>query len=147
VELQQRAADYASRDGRIARDEFFVAEQNARLVKDAEEYYRTMFRGGASSWNLRDQHMARTLQAFRAHLSSGGEAAKIAVWAHNSHVGDARATEMGSRGELNVGQLIRDRFDGRAVTIGFTTAAGTVTAASRRDSSCCLEASRFGRRC
>ena len=133
VDLQRHAAEYASRDGRIARDEYFVAEQNARLVKDAEEYYRTMFRGGVSSWNLRDQHMVSTLEALRGHLSAPAETAKIAVWAHNSHLGDARATEMGRRGELNVGQLIRQKFANRAVNIGFTTAAGTVTAASEWD--------------
>jgi erythromycin esterase-like protein len=133
LDLQQRAAEYASRDGRIARDEYFVAEQNARLVKDAEEYYRTMFRGGVSSWNLRDRHMVRTLESLREHLSDHGEAGRIAVWAHNSHLGDARATYMGRRGELNVGQLVRERFGGRAVLVGFTTSIGTVTAASDWD--------------
>ena len=88
----------------------FFAEQNARLVKNAEEYYRTMFRGGAQSWNLRDQHMAGTLEALRDYLSEADRPAKIAVWAHNSHLGDARATQMGQRGELNVGQLMRERF-------------------------------------
>jgi erythromycin esterase-like protein len=133
VELRQRAAEYASRDGRIARDEYFVAEQNARLIKDAEEYYRTMFRGGVSSWNLRDTHMVSTLNSVRAHLRAGREPVKIAVWAHNSHLGDARATQMGQRGELNVGQLIREQYGDRARLIGCTTASGTVTAANDWD--------------
>ena len=117
----------------LERDEFFFAEQNARLVKNAEEYYRTMFRGGAQSWNLRDQHMAGTIEALRHHLSEPGRPAKLAVWAHNSHLGDARATQMGQRGELNVGQLMRERFPGKTALIGYTTAHGTVTAASDWD--------------
>jgi erythromycin esterase-like protein len=133
VELRRRAAEYASRDGRVAADEFFYAEQNARLVKNAEEYYRSMFRGRVSSWNLRDRHMAETLHALYTHLESQGQRAKIAVWEHNSHIGDARATEMGKRGELNVGQLVRERYGGNAVNLGFTTYAGTVTAASNWD--------------
>jgi erythromycin esterase-like protein len=133
VELKRRAGEYASRDGQIARDEYFVAEHNARLVKNAEEYYRTMFRGDVSSWNLRDRHMVGTLDALRSHLSANGEPAKIAVWAHNSHLGDARATQMGKRGELNVGQLIREQYGDRAVLVGFTTSVGTVTAASDWD--------------
>jgi erythromycin esterase-like protein len=117
----------------LQRDEFFFAEQNARLVKNAEEYYRTMFRGGTQSWNLRDQHMAGTIEALRHHLSEPGRPAKLAVWAHNSHLGDARATQMGQRGELNVGQLMRERFPGKTALIGYTTAHGTVTAASDWD--------------
>src|SRR5215216_114590 len=95
VELRRRAADYASRDGRVAEDEFFFAEQNARLVKNAEEYYRSMFRGRVESWNLRDRHMAETLDSLVAHLNAQGQQAKVAVWEHNSHLGDARATYMG----------------------------------------------------
>jgi erythromycin esterase-like protein len=133
MELQRRAADYASRDGRVARDDYFAAEQNARLIKDAEEYYRTMYRGGASSWNLRDRHMVDTLAALREHVSDHGAAGKIAVWAHNSHLGDATATEMGWRGELNVGQLIRQQYGRRAALIGMTTSVGLVTAASDWD--------------
>src|SRR5256714_2841254 len=130
VELQQHAADYAHRDGRVAEDEFFFAEQNARLAKDAEEYYRTMFSGRVSSWNLRDRHMAETLEALVAHLGREGGDTKVVVWAHNSHVGDARATSMGSEGELNVGQLVRERHDREAVLVGYSTYTGTVTAAS-----------------
>jgi erythromycin esterase-like protein len=127
--LRRRAVELAS-ESAIQRDAYFFAEQNARLVKNAEEYYRTMFRGGAQSWNLRDQHMAGTIQALRTHLSDERAPAKLAVWAHNSHLGDARATEMGQRGELNVGQLMRERFPGKTALIGYTTAHGTVTAAS-----------------
>ncbi len=131
VELQRRAAEYANRDGFIARDEYFFAEQNARLVKNAEEYYRQMFRGRVSSWNLRDRHMAETLDALAAHLDAENGSGKIVVWAHNSHLGDARATEMGERGEWNVGELVRERYGDDAVRIiGFTTHTGTVAAAT-----------------
>jgi erythromycin esterase-like protein len=130
IELQRRAGEYARRDGRVAADEFFYAEQNARLVKNAEEYYRSMFQGRVSSWNLRDRHMAETLHALAAHLENQGQQSKVAVWEHNSHIGDARATEMGRRGELNVGQLVRERYGAEAMLVGFTTYTGTVTAAS-----------------
>jgi erythromycin esterase-like protein len=133
VELRRRASEYASRDGRVAADEFFFAEQNARLVKNAEEYYRSMFRRRVSSWNLRDQHMAETLGHLVAHLEGQGQQAKIVVWEHNSHLGDARATEMGERGELNVGQLVRERYGDDAVLVGFSTYTGTVTAAADWD--------------
>jgi erythromycin esterase-like protein len=89
-----------------------------------------MFAGRVSSWNLRDRHMADTLDALAAHLTrQRGRPARIVVWAHNSHVGDARATELGSQGELNIGQLVRDRHPGDCRLIGFTTYTGTVTAA------------------
>ena len=130
VELRRRAMEYAQRDGRVAEDEFFYAEQNARLVKNAEAYYRSMFLEKVSSWNLRDRHMAETLDALVAHLDQQSGKAKVVVWAHNSHVGDARATEMGQRGELNIGQLTRERYGRAAVLVGFTTNHGTVTAAS-----------------
>ena len=133
IELRRRAAEYASRDGRVAQDEFFFAEQNARLVLNAEKYYRTMFRGRVESWNLRDRHMAETLEALSAHLSSQGEHVKVAVWEHNSHLGDARATYMADYGELNVGQLVRQRYGREASLIGLTTYTGTVTAASDWD--------------
>jgi erythromycin esterase-like protein len=129
TELRRKsAADGAA--NALGRDEYLFAEQNARLVKNAEEYYRTMFRGGTQSWNLRDQHMAGTIEALRNHASESNRPAKLAVWAHNSHLGDARATEMGQRGELNVGQLMRERFSQTTVNIGYTTAHGTVTAAT-----------------
>jgi len=133
VELRRRAADYASRDGRVAQDEFFFAEQNARLVLNAEKYYRSMFHGRVASWNLRDRHMAETLDALVKHLKGQGQQAKVAVWAHNSHLGDARATYMADYGELNVGQLVRERYGPEAVLVGFTTYTGTVTAASEWD--------------
>jgi erythromycin esterase-like protein len=130
IDLQRRAVDSLTRgDG----DDFFDAEQNARLVKNAEEYYRSMFRGRQSSWNLRDTHMADTVDALVAHLKRRGREPKIVVWAHNSHLGDARATEMGARGELNVGQLLRQRYGAETVLIGFTTYTGTVTAATEWD--------------
>src|SRR5437016_842890 len=133
LEMRRRAVDYASRDGRVAQDEFFFAEQNARLIKNAEAYYRTMFRGRVESWNLRDGHMAETLDALVKHLDSQGEPARVAVWEHNSHLGDARATYMADYGELNVGQLVRERYGSEAVLVGFTTYTGTVTAASDWD--------------
>lgn len=133
VELRRAAAEYRTRDGRRAIDDLFYAEQNARLVQNAERYYRAMFGHHVQSWNVRDRHMAETLHALDDHLSLGGPRAKIVVWAHNSHLGDARATEMGVGGELNVGQLVRERYGPDAVLVGFTTYAGTVTAASNWD--------------
>jgi len=133
VELQAAASDYARRDGRVAADDLFFAEQNARLVKNAEEYYRAMFAGRVSSWNLRDTHMAETLDALITHLGAASRSAKVVLWAHNSHLGDARATEMGEGGELNVGQLVRQRHGAQAVNVGFTTYDGTVTAANDWD--------------
>jgi erythromycin esterase-like protein len=130
LELQRRAGEYTQRDGQVAQDEFFYAEQNARLVKNAEEYYRSMFRGRVSSWNLRDRHMAETLDQLVAHLDRQGGHTKVVLWAHNSHLGDARATDMGDAGELNVGQLVRQRYGRDAVLVGLTTYTGTVTAAS-----------------
>src|SRR5438477_9630152 len=129
TEIQRKAAEFLSRDGAIAAEELFFAEQNARLVKNAEQYYRSMFRGRASSWNLRDQHMVETIEALVAHLN-GSRQPKAIVWAHHPHLGDARATEMGQHGELSVGQLIRERFGKEAVLIGFSTHHGSVTAAS-----------------
>lgn len=125
-ELRARAAELARRDGRPARDAYFGAEQNAKLAADAERYYRAMFRGRADSWNLRDTHMADTLDALHQHLEGAG----IVVWAHNSHLGDARATSMSwERDELNLGQLARQRHGDAVRIVGFTTHAGTVTAA------------------
>src|SRR5438477_2115524 len=129
IELRNKAAEFLSRDGEIAAEELFFEEQNARLVKNAERYYRSMFRGRASSWNLRDQHMVETIEALVAHLD-GSRQPKAIAWAHNSHLGDARATEMSQHGELNVGQLIREHFGRETVLIGFSTYSGSVTAAS-----------------
>ena len=133
-DLRRRAADLASRDGRIPEDEYFYAEQNARLVQNAEEYYRSMFGGRISSWNLRDQHMWETLDSLLEHFDAGGHRTRAIVWAHNTHVGDARATEMGEQGELNLGQLARERRGAEVFNLGFSTYAGTVTAASNWDS-------------
>jgi erythromycin esterase-like protein len=127
VELRRSAAEYAMRDGRIAEDDYFYAEQNARLVHDAEKYYRSMYLGDVSTWNLRDKHMAETLDALVAYL---GGTPKVVLWAHNSHLGDARATRMGEQGEWNVGQLVREQYGRDAVLVGFTTFDGTVTAAT-----------------
>jgi erythromycin esterase-like protein len=131
-EMNRRLAEQLPAGSR-ALDEEFYAQQNARLVRNAEEYYRTMFHGRVSSWNLRDSHMVETLQALERHLSRLAGPPKMAVWAHNSHLGDASATEMGDRGEWNVGQLARDRWNGDAVLVGFSTDHGTVTAASDWD--------------
>lgn len=131
-EMNLRAAAITHQPG-VERDEALYAQQNARLVRNAEEYYRTMFRGRVSSWNLRDNHMVETLQALDRHLGAGGVAPRIAVWAHNSHLGDASATQMGDRGEWNVGQLLRDRYADNAVLVGFSTNHGWVTAASEWD--------------
>lgn len=133
VELQRRAAAYAGRDGRVAADEYFSAEQNARVVSDAESYYRVMFSGGRESWNLRDRHMMSTLEAVIDHVTRLNGSARAVVWAHNSHLGDARATQMGLQGELNVGQLAREKFGAAVRSIGFTTHTGSVTAAKNWD--------------
>jgi erythromycin esterase-like protein len=127
LELQSKQRELLQRDGHIAAEEFFSAEQNARLVMNAERYYRSMFHGRDESWNLRDTHMFETLLDIRSHLDDGK--AKVIVWAHNSHLGDARATSMSASGELNIGQLVRERFGREVFTIGFTTYSGTVTAA------------------
>jgi erythromycin esterase-like protein len=133
VELRRKAMEYLQRDGQVATDAYFCAEQNALVVRDAEEYYRNMFRREVSSWNLRDTHMMESLVALTNYLGKRGAPAHVIVWAHNSHLGDARATQMGERGELNLGQLVRERFPEKAVSIGFTTYDGTVTAASDWD--------------
>lgn len=130
IELRERADVYLRRDGLAAQDELFSAERNALLVHNAEEYYRQMYRSGISSWNLRDRHMASTLEALIAHLEGRKGRTKAVVWAHNSHVGDARATAMGSRGELNIGQLARQHYGDDAFLIGFSTYDGHVSAAS-----------------
>jgi erythromycin esterase-like protein/predicted phosphoribosyltransferase len=131
LELQRMAVESADEGGREDEDQRFFAEQNARLVADAEEYYRASFRGGITSWNLRDQHMVGTLEALVDHLERTRGPAKVVVWAHNSHLGDARATELGDAGELNVGQLVRERYgEDNTLLVGFTTYEGEVTAAS-----------------
>ena len=133
VELQRNAVEYARRDGLLAEDELFYAQQNAQTVRNAEGYYRAMFGTRVTTWNLRDRHMAQTLDALLAHLDRhpDGRPARIVVWAHNSHVGDARATEVGADGQLTLGQLAREQHGSAVRLIGFTTYTGTVTAASR----------------
>ncbi len=126
VELLQNQQDYALRDG--AR--FFDATQNARLVASAERYYRTMYYGSRAAWNLRDSHMFETLKNV---LDFHGSGSKAVVWAHNSHIGNAAATEMGGRGEHNIGQLVREHFNGGSYHIGFGTDHGTVAAAASWD--------------
>jgi erythromycin esterase-like protein len=128
VELRRQYTELIGRDGHIGEEEFFSAEQNARLIANAERYYRAMFHGHVNSWNLRDEHMFETLNQLVRHLDDGR--ARVVVWAHNSHLGDARATAMSRHGEFNVGQLIRERFRGDSFSIGFTTHSGSVTAAS-----------------
>jgi erythromycin esterase-like protein len=131
VEIQRSALEYARRDGLLAEDELFYAQQNAQTVRNADAYYRAMFSGRVTSWNLRDQHMAQTLHALLAHLDrQQKKPARIMVWAHNSHVGDARATEVSADGQLTLGQLVRQRYGEESLLIGLTTYSGTVTAAS-----------------
>ncbi|HEX4232992.1 MAG TPA: erythromycin esterase family protein [Caldimonas sp.] len=140
-EVVAQLRELVARSGEVSRDlagrdadALFHAEQNARLVKSAEAYYRSMFSTRISSWNLRDRHMAETLAALDGHIArQRGRPARLAVWAHNSHLGDARATEMGEAGELNLGQLVRERHGAAAVLLGFSTDHGTVTAASDWD--------------
>ena len=133
LELQRKAADYSRRDGRVAEDEYFYAEQNARVIAHAEEYYRQMYQGDVNTWNLRDTHMADTLDALTAYLDARVGRTKAVVWAHNSHLGDARATDAAQQGELNLGQLVRERHGAEAVSIGFSTYTGTVSAADDWD--------------
>ena len=119
-DLFAKRREYAVRDG----EDFLDATQNARLIADAEAYYRVMYYGAAESWNLRDTHMFETLQLL---LEAKGSNSKAVVWAHNNHIGDARYTEMGStRGELNIGQLCREHYGDEARLVGFGTHGGTV---------------------
>jgi len=132
-DIQHNAFKYIHKDGIAAEDDYFFAAQNARIVKNAEIYYRSMFEGHIASWNIRDRHMAETVNILADHLEHRfNKPAKIIIWAHNSHVGDARATEMGERGEVNIGQLIREQHM-ETYSIGFSTYEGFVTAASDWD--------------
>lgn len=125
-DLVRKQPEYAARDG----ERFLDAVQNARLVANAEQYYRVMYYGSRASWNLRDSHMFETLKSLLVYY---GRESKAVVWAHNSHVGDAAATEMSARGEHNIGHLCRTEFGDRAYLIGFGTHSGTVAAASDWD--------------
>lgn len=136
LELTDAPARYFHADGIASGDELFYARQNARVVSNSEAYYRAMFQGRDESWNLRDTHMADTLDALQAHLAQRlGRPARIVVWAHNSHLGDARATSWEERGQINLGQLVRERHGrpGETFALGFTTHDGTVAAASEWD--------------
>jgi erythromycin esterase-like protein len=137
VELQRHAMEYGQknhiRNREMAEEAFFNAEQNARIAKNAERYYRNMFQGHVRSWNLRDTHMADTLELIRNHLEKKSRSPKIIVWAHNSHLGDARATDRSQVGEINIGQLARERYGDMVYSVGFTTHEGTVTAAPEWD--------------
>ena len=127
TDLFAKSRDYGS----VEDEDFLDAAQNARLIANAEAYYRIMYYGSAASWNLRDRHMFETLELL---LAAKGEQAKAVVWAHNSHIGDARFTDMGNeRDELNLGQLCREAMDGEAQLIGFGTHGGTVAAATDWD--------------
>jgi len=130
MELQHKPISY--NDVQLENAEaYFNATQNAHLIKNAETYYRSLFEGGASSWNIRDRHMFETLAHLASFLeSTRGRPAKIVGWCHNSHVGDARATEVLERGELNIGQLAKEHYGPNAILIGFTTYKGTVRAAA-----------------
>lgn len=123
-DLLKKRAYYKQQD----RQRYFNAEQNARLVRNGERYFRTMYYANNNSWNQRDQNMLETLQAI---LNYRGQKSKAIVWAHNSHIGDARATEMSARGEFNLGQLARETFGDSTYLIGFGTDHGTVAAASK----------------
>jgi len=126
VDLLQKQMDYEARDG----ENYLEALQNARVAANAERYYRVMYYGSRESWNLRDRHMYDTLETV---LRFRGPEAKAVVWEHNSHVGNAAATEMGARGELNVGQLAREQYGDGAFLVGFGTDHGTVAAATNWD--------------
>lgn len=126
-DVLRKRNEYSFNDG----ERYMDAMQNARLIADAEHYYRIMYYGSRASWNLRDTHMFETLQTM---LAFHGPEAKAIVWAHNSHIGDASATEMSARGEHNIGQLCREEFGADAYSIGFGTNKGTVAAASEWDS-------------
>jgi erythromycin esterase-like protein len=125
-EMLEKGTEYLSRDP----VRYFEAAQNARLIANAERYYRVMYRGSRESWNLRDTHMFETLEAL---FAARGPQSKAVVWAHNSHVGNAAGTEMGMRGEINIGQLCREKYGRAAAIIGFGTDHGTVAAASDWD--------------
>ncbi len=128
-DILEKRIEYTRADG----DKYFNVQQNARLVANAERYYRTMYYAEANSWNQRDQHMFETLEAildYRESHSNNVDDVKAVIWEHNSHIGDARATQMSARGELNIGQLSREKYGEKAYLIGFGTDHGTVAAAS-----------------
>ncbi|HEU4562042.1 MAG TPA: erythromycin esterase family protein [Longimicrobium sp.] len=130
-EMEQRYAALPADAPDSVADALFSALRNAFVVEGAEAYYRIQVADrGQSFWNLRERHMAETLRSLSAHLSRHGRPAKIVVWAHNTHVGDARATQMANVGEISLGQLVREAFGGESFLLGFTTYTGTVLAAT-----------------
>lgn len=132
IDLNQQTISFIQEHKEVEEDEYFHVIQNAHLVKNAEAYYRNMFREEVSTWNLRDKHMFDTLQNIQNHLTKKHDKqAKIIVWAHNSHIGNAKATEMGKKGEFNIGQLAKESYGNGSVSVGFTTYSGTVTAATK----------------
>ncbi len=134
VEIVKKRVAQFKYDNLDTRQEKFYVQQNALLVKNAEQYYTSLFSTDrAASWNMRDSHMMEVIRDVLKYNKGTGRSHKMIVWAHNSHVGDARATQMASRGELNVGQLAKEEFGAQAVAIGFTTYIGTVSAASAWD--------------
>jgi erythromycin esterase-like protein len=130
TDLYKNATAYVTIQGFQQNEELFYARQNARLAIDAEQYYREMFSGRISSWNLRDRHMADTIEQLSEHQTKSKGSGKIVVWEHNSHIGDARATDMSGSGELSVGQIMREKHEHDTVLVGFTTYDGTVSAAT-----------------
>ncbi|MFN8769375.1 MAG: erythromycin esterase family protein [Neisseriaceae bacterium] len=129
LELQQ--ITYNKMDSLEELDKLFYAKQNAKLIKNAEQYYRCMFDANVNTWNIRDNHMFETLQNILTYLSySQNIHSKVIVWAHNSHVGNARATDMASYGELNIGELVKQHYGDSSFLLGFSTYTGTVLAAS-----------------
>ena len=133
LRLRAEAEGYLERNGLTAIDAHFFAERNAQVVVNAETYYRAMFGGRVNTWNLRDAHMRDTLLALAEYRARRGGSGRIVVWAHNSHLGDARATESHWRGEWNLGQLMRQETGGKTLLVGFTTYTGYVSAASEWD--------------
>ncbi|AOS98423.1 Erythromycin esterase [Microbulbifer aggregans] len=134
LEMMERRSQWLLRDGPKAEDEEFYAERNARVVHHAEAYYRGMFFSDVNTWNLRDRHMVNTVMDLRQYLSKQRDRpARIALWAHNSHLGDARATDAALQDEINVGQLVREKLEEQALLVGFTTYTGHVTAAREWD--------------
>lgn len=133
-ELRRKADEYIKKEYPDAENAYFHAKQNANILCHAEEYYRSIMHGDPDSWNIRNRHMFETLEDLAHHLGTRlGRPPRIAVWAHNAHIGNARATEMNKRGELNVGQLIEDKYKDKSLLIGITGSCGTVLAADNWD--------------
>jgi len=128
-EVEAQRAD-AEQRGEAALEAWFDARESARAVRNGEHYYRGMYQG-ENSWNIRDRHMLEAVQAVAEHHGRNGQRARVIVWAHNTHVGDARATSMGTQGDLNLGELVRTQWNRSTFLLGFTTYEGRVTAASR----------------